>query len=239
MIVRDWRDADPADTQRLYAREQDFWVRELAWDASNAWREIEQARVTLGSSRPHCHRPQTRPFAAGATTCPTVRPCTSVASLPTTKDVTAAARRCVPESSRHGRPRPLASRASCRCAPKGSSRRSSNGALRCEHYHYLARPSRRPTRGRSTQAAGRTMWLIRRRHLLQAAYGDGGRHFAPRGLQTEWEHYVRGLVERPGCGVLEPAITRVIRRRQRDARARARHAHRARHDPPGAGRGAS
>ena len=48
MIVRDWRDSDPADTQLLYAREQDFWVRELAWDASNSWREIEQARTTWG-----------------------------------------------------------------------------------------------------------------------------------------------------------------------------------------------
>ena len=48
MIVRDWRDADAADTQLLYAREQDFWVRELAWDASNSWREIEQARTTWG-----------------------------------------------------------------------------------------------------------------------------------------------------------------------------------------------
>ena len=48
MDVRDWRDADAADTQLLYAREQDFWVRDLAWDASNSWREIEQARTTWG-----------------------------------------------------------------------------------------------------------------------------------------------------------------------------------------------
>ena len=48
MNVCDWRDADTADTQWLYAREQDYWVRELAWDASTAWREIEQARVTWG-----------------------------------------------------------------------------------------------------------------------------------------------------------------------------------------------
>ena len=48
MIVRDWREADVADTQLLYAREQDFWVRELTWDASNSWREIEQARTTWG-----------------------------------------------------------------------------------------------------------------------------------------------------------------------------------------------
>src|SRR5688572_18521640 len=48
MIVRDWRDADVADTQLLYAREQDFWVRELTWDASSSWREIEQARTTWG-----------------------------------------------------------------------------------------------------------------------------------------------------------------------------------------------
>ena len=48
MIVRDWRDSDAADTQLLYAREQDFWVRELTWDASSSWREIEQARTTWG-----------------------------------------------------------------------------------------------------------------------------------------------------------------------------------------------
>src|SRR4030095_1175011 len=35
--------------------------------------------------------------------------------------------------------------------------------------------------------------------------------FAPRGTLAEWEHYIRGLVERPGCGDLEPAITRVVR----------------------------
>jgi hypothetical protein len=48
MVVRDWREADTSDTQVLYAREQEYWVRELAWDASTAWREIEHARVTWG-----------------------------------------------------------------------------------------------------------------------------------------------------------------------------------------------
>src|SRR5687767_10637806 len=48
MIIRHCRDADVADTQLLYAREQDFWVRELTWDASSSWREIEQARTTWG-----------------------------------------------------------------------------------------------------------------------------------------------------------------------------------------------
>jgi ribosomal protein S18 acetylase RimI-like enzyme len=81
----------------------------------------------------------------------------------------------------------------------------------CERYRYLARPVTRAESG----AVEATSWLedllIPAAVLLQAAYGEGGRHFAPRGLQVEWEHYVRGLVERPGCGVLEPAITRVIK----------------------------
>jgi ribosomal protein S18 acetylase RimI-like enzyme len=47
--------------------------------------------------------------------------------------------------------------------------------------------------------------------LLRESYGSWGKHFAPRGTPEEWEQYVRSLVERPGCGVIEPAITRVIR----------------------------
>jgi ribosomal protein S18 acetylase RimI-like enzyme len=81
----------------------------------------------------------------------------------------------------------------------------------CERYHYLARPVARTESGSVDATTWQEELLIPAAVLLQAAYGEGGRHFAPRGLQVEWEHYVRGLVERPGCGVLEPAITRVIK----------------------------
>ncbi len=75
--------------------------------------------------------------------------------------------------------------------------------------------------------------------LLRTAYGEHGRHFAPRGTLTEWEHYARGLVERPGCGDLEPDTdARGPRRRQHDC-ARAHDTRGAGHDPSRTGRRAS
>jgi ribosomal protein S18 acetylase RimI-like enzyme len=45
--------------------------------------------------------------------------------------------------------------------------------------------------------------------LLETSYTEAaGRHFAPDG---NWEKYVIGLVEQAGCGVFDPALTRVGR----------------------------
>src|SRR6185503_6734970 len=81
-----------------------------------------------------------------------------------------------------------------------------------EHYHYLSR-SLTPSAGSDgIEGEGwRDDDLTPAAELLRTAYGEAGRHFAPRGTLLEWEHYTRGLVERPGCGDLEPAITRVVR----------------------------
>jgi len=83
----------------------------------------------------------------------------------------------------------------------------------CEHYHYMCRallPS--ADQGAASEAEGwRDGDLHDAAELLRTAYGEHGRHFAPRGTLAEWEHYTRGLVERPGCGDLEPSITRVLR----------------------------
>ena len=83
----------------------------------------------------------------------------------------------------------------------------------CEPYHYLSRPLT-PLSGEVNGFEGdgwRDDDPTSAAELLRTAYGDDGRQFAPRGTLTEWEHYTRGLVERPGCGDLEPAITRVVR----------------------------
>jgi ribosomal protein S18 acetylase RimI-like enzyme len=80
----------------------------------------------------------------------------------------------------------------------------------CEHYRYLSRPI---AKGEETIEA--ESWnagdLLPAATLLRDAYGVEGKHFAPRGTPEEWEQYVRSLVERPGCGVIEPAVTRVVR----------------------------
>jgi ribosomal protein S18 acetylase RimI-like enzyme len=209
MNVCDWRDADPADTQWLYSREQDYWVRELAWDASTAWREIEQARVTWGlpgrivldNQKTPCGwcycMPDGDTFHLGGI----------VAEHPR---VTAALVDASLAIATTGAP-PARMSTFVPMRADGLEMVLTERGFSCERYHYLARPVA-PGENRSSEA---TPWqedlLIPAAMLLQVAYGEGGRHFAPRGLQVEWEHYVRGLVERPGCGVLEPGITRVIK----------------------------
>jgi ribosomal protein S18 acetylase RimI-like enzyme len=211
MNVRDWRDADPADTRWLYAREQDFWVRELAWDASSAWRDIEQARTTWGlpgrivfdhARTPRgwsYYMPDGETLHVGGIAAET--PEATAALLDACLDMAA-----VP-------PRPV--RVSCFVPDRAEGFEPALVArgFACERYHYLSRPlpfGNGPTGGPDADT-WREADLLLSTKLLQAAYGADGRHFAPRGTAAEWEHYVRGLVERPGCGVLEPAITRVLR----------------------------
>jgi ribosomal protein S18 acetylase RimI-like enzyme len=208
MSVRDWRDADPSDTQVFYAREQEYWVRELAWDASSAWREIEQARVTWGL-----------PGFIAIDTNRTVRgwayflPEGETAHLggvvADTRDATnALLDACLESALRPPRP----ARVSCFLPTRAEGFEQALGerGFICEHYRYL---SRSIAKGEETEEA--QPWspgdLLPAAALLRESYGAEGKHFAPRGTPEEWEHYVRSLVERPGCGVIEPAITRVIR----------------------------
>lgn len=211
MIVRDWRDADAADTQLLYAREQDFWVRELAWDASNSWREIEQARTTWGLPG-RLAIDQKRTVRGWSYFMPDGETLHIGGIAADTKDATGALIdagldiAAVP-------PRPV--RVSCFVPDRadGFEQVLAERGFSCEHYHYLSRtltPS--ATSAEPTDAEGwRDGDLQDAAELLRTAYGEHGRHFAPRGTLAEWEHYARGLVERPGCGDLEPALTRVVR----------------------------
>jgi len=208
MIVRDWRDADPSDTQVLYAREQEYWVRELAWDASSAWREIEQARVSWGL-----------PGFIAIDTDRTVRGWAYflpegdivhlggvVADMPEATGALIDA--CLDSAMRPPRP----TRVSCFLPARAAEFEPAlvERGFTCEHYRYLSRPI---ATGNDTVEA--ESWnagdLLPAATLLRESYGHAGEHFAPRGTPEEWEQYVRSLVERPGCGVIEPAITRVVR----------------------------
>jgi ribosomal protein S18 acetylase RimI-like enzyme len=211
MIVRDWRDAEAADTQLLYAREQDFWVRELAWDASNSWREIEQARTSWGLPGRIAidHKRTVRGWSyympdgdtlhIGGIAADT-KPATE-ALLDACLEIAAAP------------PRPA--RVSCFVPDRadGFEAALAERGFACEHYHYLSRglTSSADQVAPSAAEGWRDGDLLAAAELLRTAYGDHGRHFAPRGTMAEWEHYTRGLVERPGCGELEPALTRVVR----------------------------
>lgn len=208
MIVRDWRDADPSDTQVLYAREQEYWVRELAWDASTAWREIEQARTTWGL-----------PGFIAIDADRTVRgwayflPEGETAHLGGVVADTPEATRglidaCLDSALRPPRP----ARVSCfvPIRAEGFEQILRERGFMCEHYRYLSRPI---ATGEDTTEA--EPWnaadLVAAIALLRESYGEEGKHFAPRGTPEEWEQYIRSLVERPGCGVIEPTVTRVVR----------------------------
>jgi ribosomal protein S18 acetylase RimI-like enzyme len=211
MIVRDWRDADPADTQLLYAREQDFWVRNLAWDASNSWREIEQARTTWGLPGRIAidHKRTVRGWSYYMPDGETLHVGGIAAE---TKDATAALLDACLEIAAIP-PRPV--RVSCFVPSRAEGFEAAlvERGFSCEPYHYLTR-ALTASSGNDDPFEGdgwREDDLAAAAELLRTAYGDDGRHFAPRGTLPEWEHYTRGLVERPGCGDLEPAITRVVR----------------------------
>jgi ribosomal protein S18 acetylase RimI-like enzyme len=211
MNVRDWRDAEPADTQLLYAREQDFWVRELAWDASNSWREIEQARTTWGLPGRIAidHKRTVRGWSYYMPDGETLH----IGGIATdTKPATEALLDACLEMAAVP-PRPA--RVSCFVPDRADGFEASlvERGFACEYYHYLSRTlSPSAEHGGSSQADGwRDGDLADAAELLRTAYGEHGRHFAPRGTPIEWEHYTRGLVERPGCGELEPTLTRVVR----------------------------
>jgi ribosomal protein S18 acetylase RimI-like enzyme len=210
MDVRDWRDADAADTQLLYAREQDFWVRELTWDASNSWREIEQARTTWGLPGRMAidHKRTVRGWSYYMPDGETLH--IGGIAADTTEATAALVDACLEMANVP--PRPV--RVSCFVPDRAEGFEAAlvERGFSCEHYHYLSRtltPS--PTPGGATAEGWRDGDLLDAAELLRTAYGEHGRHFAPRGTLNEWEHYTRGLVERPGCGDLEPTLTRVVR----------------------------
>ena len=208
MIVRDWRDADPSDTQVLYAREQEYWVRELAWDASTAWREIEQARVTWGLPgfiAVDADR-AVRGWAYFLPEGETVHLGGVVAD--TSEATSALLDACLESALRPPRP----ARVSCFVPNRAEDFEQAlrERGFTCEHYRYLSRPIATGDNGVEAEpwTAGD---LLPAATLLRDSYGAEGQHFAPRGTPEEWEQYVRSLVERPGCGVIEPAVTRVVR----------------------------
>jgi ribosomal protein S18 acetylase RimI-like enzyme len=210
MDIRDWRDADSADTQLLYAREQDFWVRDLTWDASASWREIEQARTTWGLPGRIAidHKRTVRGWGYYMPDGETLHIGGIAAE---TKDATAVLLDAALEIASVP-PRPV--RVSCFVPDRAEGFEAAlvERGFACEHYHYLSRTLTPSADAGPTEAEGwREGDLLDAAELLRTAYGEHGKHFAPRGSLNEWEHYTRGLVERPGCGDLEPAITRVVR----------------------------
>jgi ribosomal protein S18 acetylase RimI-like enzyme len=208
VIIRDWREADPADTQFLYDREQEYWVRELAWDASSAWHEIEQARVAgdLPGFIARDAERSVRGWSYFLREGETAHLGAVVADTP--QATFALLDECLAAALRPSRP----ARVSCFLPSRAAHFEEAlhDRGFACERYHYLSRAIT-ADEGAAESGAWSDGDLTPAAELLRESYGSDGRHFAPRGTPEEWEHYVRSLVERPGCGVMEPAITRVVR----------------------------
>ena len=105
-----------------------------------------------------------------------------------------------------------ACRASCptgrriRGGARRAGLRSASTITICASAHALSESEALPLRRRAGVKA-----ICRKPRTSAYGLWWHGPHFAPRGTLTEWEHYARGLVERPGCGDLEPTLTRVVR----------------------------
>ncbi len=208
MTIRDWRDADPADTQVLYAREQEYWVRELAWDASTAWREIEQARVTWGLPG-YFAIDSGRALRGWAYYLPEGETVHLGGVVAETRDATnALLDACMESALRPPRPARLSCFLPIRA--EGFESALAERGFVCEHYQYLSRQIAAGS-GSFDAETWSTNDLLPAAALLRESYGQDGAQFAPRGTPEEWEQYVRSLVERPGCGVIEPTVTRVMR----------------------------
>jgi len=207
MVIRDWRDADPSDTRALYAREQEYWVRELAWDASTAWREIEEARVTWGLPG-FIALDDDRTVRGWAYFLPEGETTHLGGVVADSAEGTGALLdACLDSALRPPRP----ARVSCFLPNRATGFADALRArgFTVERYRYLARPIA-PSDAPPTAEPWRDTDLGPAAMLLRESYGEEGGQFAPRGTPAEWEQYVRSLVERPGCGIIEPHVTRVV-----------------------------
>lgn len=209
MIIRDWRDAHPPDMQRLYAREQAYWIGELGWDAASVWQDLEHARLGRGlEGRLAVDDDGTiRGWAYCLTEGDTAHLGGVVADTSPATAVLVGA--CLDIARGASRSVCVSSFGPDRAA--GFESVLKERGFQCETYHYMRRPLG-ASRTDGVPAGGWSEADVRpAARLFSEAYGAHGRHFAPHGTAEEWEQYARTLVERAACGVLEPAASRVVR----------------------------
>jgi len=194
--------------QALYAHEQEYWVRELAWDASVTWHDIEQGRTAgeLPGLLVCDADGVNRGWAYFVRDGKTVHLGTLVAD---TIEATTALADAYLESAMQP-PRPEYVSCFLPLRARGLEAVLVDRGFACEPYHYLTRSLTRGS-GETGADAWREADLLPAARLLRESYGHQARHFAPHGTLEEWEHYLHSLVELPGCGVTEPTMTRVVR----------------------------
>jgi len=215
MIVRDWRNLDPAVMRDLYGREEREWSRALSWETAGNSESIEYARTTWGLPGIVVGEAQgpIRGWAFWLVEDGLVKvggfaaehAAATAALLDAVLDRAGAA--AVDGLSLFVYDR----------AP-GLRRALYAAGFDIEPFLYLSRsitqpPAAVPANHRDVDTL--RGWLPEDEAaaalLLAESYGDAGSHFAPHNRPEQWTRYVRNLVVHTGVGALMPEATRVLR----------------------------
>jgi ribosomal protein S18 acetylase RimI-like enzyme len=229
MILRDWREADPAAVHACYERERQHWLDGLSWDTTWTWATVEQARFARGL--PGFLAINDAGGVDGWTFYVVDDNVLHIGGLVADSD---AATRSLLDGVLHGSEQTGAEATACfvldRASGLGASLEQHGFAV--ERFLYLSvplvdggglplPPSHEASADHGSPGEGGQLedrvaldaWrdgdLERVAALLAASYAPhAGRHFAPTG---NWEKYTTGLVEQAGCGVFDATLTRVVR----------------------------
>ena len=211
MNLIDWGSL-PADVLTpLYEREQVRWRTALGWDTSVSWSTIESARVGWGLPGFACRD------ASGAICGWTFFMRRGDAGdqidigglVAASPQVTSALLDAIVDHTR-GIDSHLTGFLYA-TAPGLHAALAGHG-IGIERFSYLTRPTNRVPFERPGAALRRwrSQDIDRTAALLQTAYGDAGRLFAPENSLAEWRTYVQNLLAYGGCGVLRPDLSRVV-----------------------------
>ena len=220
MILRDWREADPATVRACYERERQHWLDGLSWDTTWTWATVEQAR--FGRGLPGFLAVNGAGGVEGWTFYVVDDGIVHIGGLVADSD---AATRSLLDGVLHGSQQSGAEATACFVLDRaaGLDTALEQHGFAVERFHYLSLaldrarglqpPRYEPSANDSRTALAPDPWrdgdLAEVAALLDASYeADAGRHFAPTG---NWEKYTTGLVDQAGCGVFDTALTRVIR----------------------------
>jgi ribosomal protein S18 acetylase RimI-like enzyme len=224
MILRDWRDTDPAAVHACYERERQHWLDGLSWDTTWTWATVEQARFARGL--PGFLALDGAGRVEGWTFYVVDDGVLHIGGLVAESG---AATRSLLDGVLHGGQQTGASATACFVLDRavGLAGALEEHGFGVERFLYLSlplaetrglkHPHYEPSANDSSSAGASALacdaWrdgdLEQVAALLDASYEtDAGRHFAPTG---NWEKYTTGLVEQAGCGVFDTTLTRVVR----------------------------
>jgi ribosomal protein S18 acetylase RimI-like enzyme len=205
--VSDWRFLPAETTTRLYRRERIRWRRRLCWETAATWSTVETARTTWGLPGLVCrdHAGAIRGWTFYLPRDGRLDVGGLVADHPA---ATAALFDALQERASAGRG------LSGFLYPDAAGLDAAIAARRlaARPFLYLVRRLEEPLP--PAELSGADSWngddRERAARLLQRAYGEAGRIFAPRNRLEDWGEYVNNLIRDPACGVFSASLSRAL-----------------------------